>query len=86
MIVDFFGNEINVNDVVVVGDRNGWNPTFTYWRVIKVNPKMLRIRRLGVKSRKPREDTVYGETVILASEEQMIMHVLRHKEKPKERA
>jgi hypothetical protein len=93
MITDFFGNEITVDSIVVMPNQS-WDRygAYSYYRVIKVNPKMLRVRRIGdkmkSKNRKPYEATVYGETTILTTEEkmnaQMIMHVL--KTKPKERA
>lgn len=81
MIVDFFGNEIKLDDVVVTGNGGRWEHSFSFWRVVKVNPKMIRVRKLGGKTKNPREETVYGREVILSSEEQLVMHVLRTKQK-----
>jgi len=61
-------------------DRYG---AYSFYRVIRVNPKMIRIKQIR-NAKKAYEATVYGEAVILASEEQLVMHVLR--KKPKERA
>lgn len=85
MITDFFGNEITLDSIVVMPNAGSWDRygAYAFYRVIRVNPKMIRIRRIR-NTKKPYEATVYGEAVILASEEQLVMHVLR--KKPKERA
>jgi hypothetical protein len=72
--LDRFDRRINVGDCVAVAHQNG----LIVANVIKLNAKMIKIRKLGVGASRWNEHNKYSADMVVVSGPEVTMYLLKH--------
>ncbi len=74
---DLFGQELNIDDIVIYGTSTGTARGFEWGKIVKYTPKKIVVKKCGKKLSWGNQSQLYPEQVVKIDPEMALLKVLR---------